>query len=161
MAAPHTLNDIREFLAHRRIAMPGISRNPKHFSRLLFADLRRRGYDVVPVNPAAAEIDGVRCAASMREIAPPVEGALVMTPAGQTRAVLEDCEAAGVRDVWLYRAFGPGAVSGEALEYAARRGMRVIGGECPFMFLPDTAWPHRAHNAWRAMTLRLPPESRA
>jgi predicted CoA-binding protein len=156
MNANHTMNDIREFLSLRRIAMPGTSRNPKHFSRLLFTELRNRGYDVTPVNPSAAEIDGVRCVASVRDITPPVEGALVLTPAEQTRAVLEDCQAAGIRSVWLYRAFGPGAVSDAALEYAGEHRMRVVGGECPFMFLPGAAWYHRAHHAWRGITGALP-----
>jgi predicted CoA-binding protein len=156
MSTAHAIKDIDGFLALRRIAMPGISRDPKHFSRMLFADLRNRGYDVVPVNPSAREIDGLPCAPSVREITPPVQGALVMTPAGQTRSVLEDCEAAGIRDVWLYQAFGPGAVSEAALDFAGEHHMRVIAGECPFMFLSETEWYHRAHRAWRGLTGRLP-----
>ena len=154
--ATHTMNDIRKFLALRRIAMPGVSRDPKDFSRLLFAELRNRGYDVVPVNPGAAEIEGVPCFASVREIAPPVEGALVITPAGSSQAVLEDCEAAGVHDIWLYRAFGQGSVSAAALGYAESHQMRVVAGECPFMSLPETAWYHGAHRVWRGLTGRLP-----
>ena len=42
-----------EFLAQRRIALVGVSRNPRDLSRTLFRELRRRGYDVVPVNPDA------------------------------------------------------------------------------------------------------------
>lgn len=152
----HTMNDIREFLALHRIAMPGVSRNPKDFSRTLFTELRRRGYDVVPVNPAVGEIDGVPCFRSVREIAPPVEGALVMTGAGQSAQVLEDCEAAGVRRIWLYRAFGDGAVSPGALQFASGHGMRMVAGECPFMFLPQAGWVHQTHRAWRGMLGRLP-----
>ena len=40
-----------EFLAQRRIALVGVSRDPRDLSRTLFRELRRRGYDVVPVNP--------------------------------------------------------------------------------------------------------------
>ena len=45
-----SLETIDDFLAQRRIAMVGISREPKNFSVMLFEELSRRGYDVVPVN---------------------------------------------------------------------------------------------------------------
>ncbi len=45
------LETIEDFLAQKRIAMVGVSRHPKDFSADLFQELRRRGYDMVPVNP--------------------------------------------------------------------------------------------------------------
>lgn len=156
MKPHHTRKDVTEFLALHRIAMPGVSRDPKDFSRLLFADLRGRGYDVVPVNPAADEIDGASCFHSVREITPPVEGALVMTPASRVQGVVEDCDSAGVRKLWLYRATGAGAVDRKAVEWAEEHGCSVVAGECPLMFLPQTAWYHRAHGVWRGLTGQLP-----
>jgi predicted CoA-binding protein len=49
------LEIIEDFLAQKRIALVGLSRQPKDFSVMLFEELCRRGYDVVPVNPGAAE----------------------------------------------------------------------------------------------------------
>ena len=82
------------FLAQKRIAFIGASRNPSHFSRKLFAELAARGYDLVPVNPLAAEIDGHPCYAQVADIDPPPSAALVMTPPRQAAAVVEDCIAA-------------------------------------------------------------------
>jgi uncharacterized protein len=45
------LVDIRDFLAHKRFAMVGVSRQPKDFSRSLFHEFLNRGYEAVPVNP--------------------------------------------------------------------------------------------------------------
>src|SRR5215468_860431 len=53
-----TRADIDDFLALQRIAMVGVSRNSKDFSRTLFRDLCDRGYDVVPVNLFVDEIAG-------------------------------------------------------------------------------------------------------
>ena len=144
-----TLAQIEKFLRHKRLAMVGVSRDPKHFSRGLFQELRRRQYDVVPVHPDASEIEGVACCRSVEEIAPPVEAALLMTAAGVTAGVVRQCHAAGIREVWLYRAVGAGSVSPEALEFCAANGMSVIAGECPFMFLPESAWFHRLHGFCR------------
>ena len=53
-----TIHDVEDFLALDRIAMVGVSRNPKDFSRLLFREMCDRGYDMVPINLVAEEIDG-------------------------------------------------------------------------------------------------------
>ena len=46
-----SLETIEDFLSQKRIAMIGVSRNPKDFSAALFEGLRKRGYEMVPVNP--------------------------------------------------------------------------------------------------------------
>ena len=55
------LDTIREFLSQQRLAIVGVSHEPKDFSRALFRALRERNFDVVPVNPSAKEIEGVVC----------------------------------------------------------------------------------------------------
>jgi predicted CoA-binding protein len=56
-----TRQAITDFLAQKRIAVVGASRNAKDFNTGLLRDLRRHGYDAVPVNPNATEIEGARC----------------------------------------------------------------------------------------------------
>jgi uncharacterized protein len=151
-----SLRSIREFLALKRIAVAGASRNPNDFNTRLFRDLRSQGYDAVPVNPQASEIGGVPCFKSVAEIDPPVEGVLVMTPAGQAEKIVGDCQRAGIRKVWLYRAAGAGAVSAAALEFCAQNGMDVVAGFCPYMFLPGASWFHRFHGTLLKITGRYP-----
>ncbi len=140
-----SLERVNEFLTVKRLAMVGVSRRPWDFSRRLFAELRRRGYEVIPVNPKARELDGAPCYARVGDIQPPVEAALVMTPARATERVVRDCAEAGVRRVWLYRAVGRGAVSRAAVEFCEARGIQVIAGLCPYMFFPDASLIHRIH----------------
>ena len=140
-----TLDRIQEFLVQKRLAIVGVSQKPQDFSRTLFREFRDRGYDVVPVNPAASEIEGQRCFASVREIQPPVSTALLMTSPAVTEMVVRDCAEAGVRRVWMYRAGGQGAVSVKAVGFCESNGIDVIPGECPLMFLPGSAWFHKFH----------------
>ncbi len=142
MASKEMIND---FLAQKRLAVVGVSRTEKHFSRALFRDLRKFGYDVVPVHNEAGEIDGMSCARQVQDIAPPVDGALIMTPPEVTEKVVEDCAEAGVTRVWMYQAAGRGAVSQKAVDYCAEHGMSVVPGECPYMFLQQAGWFHKFH----------------
>ncbi|MGA7380435.1 MAG: CoA-binding protein [Terriglobales bacterium] len=137
--------DINDFLAHRRLALVGLSRNPKDFSCALFRELRNRGYDMVPVNPLATEVQGCRSFARLQDINPPVEGALVMTPPHQTLGVVHDCAQAGIRRVWMYRGVGQGAVSTDAVDFCIAKNIRLVEGYCPFMFFPGTSIFHRFH----------------
>jgi predicted CoA-binding protein len=135
----------REFLASRRIALVGFSRNPKDYSRFLDAELRKRGIDVVPVHPAASQVDGRRCFLRVGDIDPPVDGALVMVPASQAEGVARDCLDAGLRRIWFHRGAGPGSASPEALALCVARGVNPISNLCPLMVIQGAGWPHRLH----------------
>jgi predicted CoA-binding protein len=157
MATPcASLEIIEDFLAQKRIAMVGISRDPANFSVKLFEELCRRGYDVVPVNPNLAEVQGRRCFARVQDVQPPVEAVLLMTSPKVTETVARDCAEADIPRVWMYRAGGKGAVSRKAVAFCEERGMRVVPGQCPFMFLPDAAGFHRFHGLIRKITGRYP-----
>jgi uncharacterized protein len=153
MTSRRTIDD---FLAAKRLAIVGVSRNPKDFTRTLFSEFRRRGYDVVPVTPLTSELDGLRCYAQVQDIAPPVEGALLLTSPAVTDSVVQDCASAGIRRVWMYRAGGAGAVSPNAIVFCELNGIQVVGGECPFMFLPQTGVVHRFHGFLRRLFGRYP-----
>lgn len=151
-----TRADIDSFLGHGRLAMVGVSRDPRHFSRYLLKELCTRGYDVVPVNPAAQEIDGRPCVPNVKSIEPPVEAALLMTPPSETIKVVDDCADAGIHEIWMHRGGGQGSVSQVAVALCREKGIRVVEGECPFMFLPNTQFPHRVHGLIRKLVGSFP-----
>jgi predicted CoA-binding protein len=139
------LETIEEFLSKRRIAVVGVSRREKDFTRIVAGELRKHGYDLVFVNPRATEIDGAPCFAKLEDISPPVEGALLFTPPAVTEEVVRDCELAGIRLIWMHRGAGHGAVSDKAVRFCKEKGLGVVAGACPLMFLSDAGWIHRAH----------------
>jgi predicted CoA-binding protein len=136
--------DIDDFLAQRRIAMVGISRDPRDFSRKLFREMRSRGYDIVPVNLFAEELEGEDCFQCLQVVQPKVDGVLLMTPPWETERVVHECAELGVPRVWMYRAGKRGAVSEKAVEFCHTHGIRVAEG-CPYMFLEASGFPHRVH----------------
>jgi uncharacterized protein len=140
-----------DFLARQRLAVVGVSRDPRDFSRGLFRELLRRGYDLVPVHPAGGVVEGRPCARCVQDVQPPVEGALVMTPPPAAEQVVRDCVAAGIPRVWLHRGIGPGAVSTAAVSLCHENGIAVVEGECPYMFLPASGFVHRTHGFFRRL----------
>jgi predicted CoA-binding protein len=151
-----SMSVIDDFLAQKRIAMVGISRQPGSFSVNLFEELCRRGYDVVPVNPKLKEVSGRHCFAHVQDIEPPVEAALLMTSSEVTEEVVHDCAEAGIRRVWMYRAAGKGAVNAKGLQFCREHAIQVVPGECPYMFLPGGGAIHRLHGVFRKLTGKYP-----
>jgi predicted CoA-binding protein len=147
---------VDNFLHLRRIAVVGVSRNAKDFSRMLWNELRKRGYDLVPVNRNAGTVDGMPAYPDIPSIHPAPEGVLLMVPAAESIESVKQAVQAGVKGIWFYRAVGQGAVSPEAVELARKSGCDVVAGECPFMFLPGTGFPHSWHRAWNRLTGALP-----
>jgi uncharacterized protein len=154
-----SLDDIRDFLAQKRIAVVGVSRKESDFNTRLFLSLRDLGYDVVPVNPKASEICGTRAFDCVQAIDPPAEAALLMTPSNTTATVVADCLEAGIRRVWMYRAVGTGATNEAAVDFCHKNGIKVVTGQCPYMFLPQTGWFHQIHGCVKKLTGSYPQSS--
>ncbi len=140
---------IKSFLSGRRLAFVGLSSNPGDFSHVIRSEFERGGYSVVPINTSASEIAGQTCYPSLRDLPEDLEvdGVFVMVPTANAAEVIRDCVDVGIRNVWLHRGMGGGAVSNEAVTLCMTHGIEVVPGQCPMMFLPGTAKGHRAH-AW-------------
>lgn len=148
------LDRARWFLALPRIALVGVSRDPRSFSRAVLRELAGRGIDVVPIHPEAAEIEGRRCFPRVGEAEPPVDAALVLTAPPVAAAVARDCVAAGVRAIWFHRGAGKGCATADAVAACRGAGIEPITDLCPFMALPGAGWMHRVHGAFRRRRLR-------
>ena len=69
-----------EFLAHKRIAVTGVSRTPaSHGSNVVYKRLRERGYEVFAVNPNADEVEGDPAYDDLRSIPGGVEAVVIGT----------------------------------------------------------------------------------
>jgi uncharacterized protein len=150
------LETIEDFLAQKRIAIAGVSRDPKSLSVKLFEEFSRRGYDVVPVNPNLSEVQGRRCYARVQDVQPPVDALLIMTAPVVTNVLVHDCVEAGIRRVWMYSAGVAGAVSEEAVQFCRENGIQLVRGQCPYMFLPKPTGIHWLHGFVRKIRGNFP-----
>jgi predicted CoA-binding protein len=146
---------IDDFLAQKSIAVIGVSRNPRDFTRMMFNELVKRGYTAIPVNPNSAEIDGRKCFARVGDIDPKPDAVLIMTPAAQSESLARECAGAGVERIWFYGAVGRGAVDERAVDFCESRGMKVVAGRCPFMFFPRAGF-HGLHGLFLKLIGRYP-----
>lgn len=145
-----------EFLAQRRIAVVGVSRDPQQPANLIYRRLRDAGHEVFAVNPNAAELEGDLAYPAASAVAGGVDGVVIVTPPEEAIHVIDDCANAGVRRVWLHRGLGPGSTSPEAVARARQLGMQVIPGGCPNMFGATSDVGHRCMCTALKATHRIP-----
>ena len=144
-----------EFLAQDRIAVAGVSRDPKQPANLIYRRLRDTGHTVFAVNPAASTVEGDPAFPLVSAIPGGVDGVVVVTPPDAVEQVVADSEAAGVRRVWLHRGLGPGSSSQAAVSYCVDHGISVIPGGCPNMFGATSDPGHRCILGMLRMTGKL------
>ena len=113
-------------------AVVGCSPDPGRDSHRIAALLQRRGFRVIPVNPAADEILGERCYASLREIREPVDVVDVFRRSSEAGAHVDEAIEIGAKAVWLQL----GVIDHDAAARARAAGLRVVMDRCPAIELP-------------------------
>ena len=141
-----------EFLACKRVAITGVSRQPQnHGSNVVYQRLRDRGYEVFAVNPNADEVEGDRCYPDLSSIPGGVDAVVIATRPETAEVTMRECADLDIEHVWMHRGPGAGSVSATATAFGRAHGIRVIDGGCPCMFDPAGDFGHKAMR--RVLTL--------
>jgi len=136
---------VDDFLAQKRIAVAGVSRdNSRHpTGNLIYHRLKRTGHEVFPVNPHMQTFEGDRCYPNLQAIPGGVDGVVIVTRPEATEQIVRDCSEAEVRRVWMHQSMAKGSsVSPEAIEHCRQHNISVIAGACPMMFGPGVDFGH-------------------
>jgi len=146
-----------EFLTSKRVAVTGVSREPKdHGSNVVYRRLRERGYDVFAVNPNAEEVEGDRAYHDLHSIPGGVEAVVIATRPEIAEDTMRECAELGIKQVWMHRGPGHGSVSESAAEYGREQGIAVIDGGCPCMFGATADPGHKAMRVVLSLTGNVP-----
>jgi predicted CoA-binding protein len=147
---------VASFLAGKRLAVAGVSRDRQQAANAIYRKLRATGYDVAPVNPAAAEVEGTVCYPDLRSVPGAVDGVIVATHPDVALDVVRHARERGIGHVWFHRSFGRGSVAPEAVAACRDAGINCIVGGCPLMYCEPVDLAHRCMRWWLARSGRVP-----
>jgi uncharacterized protein len=146
-----------DFLACRRIAVTGVSREPKeHGGNIVYKRLKERGYVVFPVNPNTDTVEGDPAYPDLSSIPGGVEAVVIATRPEHALGTVREAANLGMTKVWMHRSFGAGSVSPEATAVGREAGMTVIDGGCPLMFGPTSDGGHKVMCSLLKLTGKVP-----
>ena len=132
---------IEDFLKSKKIALAGVSRNKKKFGYISFKSLVEKGYNILPINPNANEIDDKKCFKSISDLPSDVESVLIMTPQNNTDEVLKEAIKKGIKNIWVQQMSNTKNTIGIAEEYQKE----IVIGKCIFMFAEPISGIHKFH----------------
>ncbi len=142
-----TKASIDMFLATSKIAIAGVSRDPKKFGYLIFKQLKEKGYEVYPINPGADKIDGVTCFRSVSALPLNVHTLIVVTPKKSTRDIVAEALAKGIDNIWIQQM----SDTPEAIELAKTQPVNLIVKECILMHLEPVTGIHKFHRSLKKL----------
>jgi predicted CoA-binding protein len=157
--ATGTLDErIKDFLAQRRIAVAGVSGKRETTANFIYRKLKAAGYEVFPVALNADHFDGDRSYPDLASIPGGVDGVVIVTRPSATEAIVRQCPEAGVSRVWMHQSLVQAgtSVSAEAVAFCHERGISVIPGTCPMMYIRGADAGHRCMRWLLRLTGRLP-----
>ena len=71
---------VADFLAGKRIVVAGVSRTGRAPANAIFRRLQQCGYEAIPVNPNATELEGARSYPDLSSVPGAVHGVVVAAP---------------------------------------------------------------------------------
>ena len=130
----------------QRIALIGVSANPKSVGGKVLGNLVNSGYRgvVYPVNPDFEAVMGISCFSSLDQLPRPVDVGVICAPAARVPALVRECGEAGIPGVVIvssgFRETGPEGRDLEAQILAESRrfgAMRILGPNCLGVIVPN------------------------
>ncbi len=122
-----TQEQIAAFLTGKRFAVVGASQDRGKYGNKVLRVYMQNNRDVVPINPTAAEVEGLTAYPDLASAPGEFDGVSIITPPKVTERVVGDALARGIKNIWMQ----PGAESASAIEAARAAGANVIaGGPC-------------------------------
>lgn len=89
------------------LAIVGATDSPGKYGGIIYRDMKSKGFTVYGVNPDRQTVDGDPCYPTVADTPAPATIAVLVVPANKGLQVLDDCERAGVTNIWVQ----PGAFS--------------------------------------------------
>ncbi len=147
-----SLIDIQNFLAPKKLAIAGASRNPKKFGAIVFSELKKRGFELYPVHPSATEIQGIPCYSKVDELPAGVDHLYIVTPKSETLSLVNQALSRDIKRIWIQQS----SDTPEALELAKQHQVPLISGRCMLMFAEPVGNIHGFHR-WLSKVFRTYP----
>jgi uncharacterized protein len=143
---------IEEFTSLKSLAVVGVSRNKDKFGSMIYRELKAKGYKMFAVNPELDMFEGDRCYAGLGALPEKPEGVIIVVQPTAALKVLEDMAKQGIQYAWIQQ----GANSPENEAKAQELGLKVVAGECAFMFFPPIESIHKFHRTINKIFGKLP-----
>lgn len=143
---------INLFLQQPHIAVVGVSRNKNKFGNSVYQTLKKKGINVLPVNPHLTHFEGDKCFSSIETLPPYVQALFVNTPPESTIKIVESAYKKGIQHLWLQQ----GSTDDLVIKYLEGKEINYVADHCILMFTQPVGSFHRIHRFFSKITGNFP-----
>jgi predicted CoA-binding protein len=143
---------INAFLETRKLAIAGVSRDPKKFGYAVLGKLKETGHDLYLIHPDTDTLHGEPCYRNISFLPDDIGGLLIITPKSETLGIVKDAVKKGIPNLWLQQM----SETPESIEYALSNKINLITGQCILMFAEPVEGFHKFHRNLKKWFRRLP-----
>jgi len=147
--------NIQGFFNARTVAVVGASRKDYSHSQQAMKVMVEKGQTVFPVNPSEETIAGVKSFKSISDLPNEVEAAFIILRKERVIALAREAAAKGVKFIWIHEKCTPQEIDSITREYD----VKIISGECFFMWAEPVKGVHKFHRFLRGIFDRNMPKS--
>lgn len=123
----HSDREIIKFYDLKNIAVVGMSKHEGKAAHYVPKYLVDHGYNVIPVNPTAGEIQGRKSYPAVSSVPEKIDIVDIFRPSEDVPAVVEDAlKKEGIKVIWMQE----GIYSEEAERMAREKGVEVVYNRC-------------------------------
>ena len=123
---------ISKFINDKKVAIVGVSRNPKKFGHIVFTTLKSKGYEVYAVNPNSTIINDSVVYESLNQIDNSVKNIIVVTNRKDTENIVNQIVESKNKfeNVWIHQ----GSETDKAIEMLENHKINYVKGQCILMY---------------------------
>ena len=115
-------------------------------------DLSAIGYDIIPINPKAEEIDGKKCYKSVNDLPSDINRLLIMTNKSETDEILSEAIKKGMKSIWVQQTSN----TDKTMDIAKSNNFdNIVLKECIYMFANPTS-VHKFHRFFKKIFGLMP-----
>ena len=113
-------------LKNSKIALVGVSTNPKKYGHKIFKDLLAVNYSVVGINPKSEDVLGQKIIPSLADLDFKPDLVIIVVPSHIALAILQEAAELKIENVWMQ----PGSESDEAIKFAKENEINLVTNSC-------------------------------
>lgn len=131
----------KEILTDKNIAVIGVSKNPRKFGRIIFAELEKKDFKVFGINKNFIDGEKPNLYSDLAKITEKINSVIFVTKPDVTLIELKKCFSKGIKKYW----FQQGSESKEVIDFCKKNNLTYVAGKCVFMYLEPVKGIHKLH----------------
>jgi hypothetical protein len=143
---------INLFLKQPQIAVVGVSRNKNKFGNTVYKTLKKKGLNVLPVNPHLTHFEGDKCFSDVETLPVEVKALFINTPPEQTLLIVKKALNKGIQHLWLQQ----GSTDEHVMKYLENKEINFVSDRCIMMFAEPVGSFHSIHRFFSKLTGNFP-----